>query len=171
MADNAPLRVIVTGAAQGIGLGIFEHFVSAGHDVCALDPAYPSDAFGAEQASIGRRIRADVSNSAEVSECVDRVAEAMGGIDVVINNAGVGGPRKPLEAITDSEWRTVHAINLDGPFFLIRAALPYLRRGKSSSIINIVTTSIKAGLPLRAPYVTSKAALLQLTQTLAACRT
>jgi NAD(P)-dependent dehydrogenase (short-subunit alcohol dehydrogenase family) len=98
---------------------------------------------------------------------IDDAALAMNGIDVVINNAGIGGARKPIAEYSNDEWRIVHAVNLDGPFYLIRAALRHLRQSKQPSIINIVTTSVKTGLPLRTPYVTSKAALLAMTQTLA----
>lgn len=161
------MKVILTGSGQGIGLGILELFLAEGHDVCAVDPAYGKDDYGTGRSHPERRFAVDVSDAAAVAEMVEKAAAAMGGVDVVINNAGIGGARKPVAEYTDEEWRVVHAVNLDGPFFMIRAALPHLRKSKSPSIINVVTTSVKTGLPLRTPYVTSKAALLAMTQTLA----
>jgi NAD(P)-dependent dehydrogenase (short-subunit alcohol dehydrogenase family) len=161
------MKVILTGAAQGIGLGILELFLAEGHEVAAVDPAYPKSSFGPGRSQPEHRFSTDVSSDAAVTSMVEDAARAMNGIDVVINNAGIGGVRKPIAEFSNEEWRIVHAVNLDGPFYLIRAALPHLRRSKQPSIINVVTTSVKTGLPLRTPYVTSKAALLAMTQTLA----
>lgn len=161
------MKVILTGSGQGIGLGILELFLAEGHEVSAVDPAYGQDDFGPERANKEHRFAVDVSNPKAVAEMVQKAAAAMGGIDVVINNAGIGGARKPVAEFTDEEWRVVHAVNVDGPFYLIRAALPHLRKSQGPSILNVVTTSVKTGLPLRTPYVTSKAALLAMSQTLA----
>jgi NAD(P)-dependent dehydrogenase (short-subunit alcohol dehydrogenase family) len=161
------MKVIVTGSAQGIGLGILELFLTEGHEVAAVDPAYGKNSFGAGRSHGEHRFAIDVSDDKAVERMVADAAGAMNGIDVVINNAGIGGARKPVADYSNEEWRLVHAINLDGPFFLIRAALPHLRKSKLPSIINVITTSVKTGLPLRTPYVTSKAALLAMTQTLA----
>ena len=161
------MKVILTGSAQGIGLGILELFLAQGHEVAAVDPAYADSSYGEARAHPEHRFAIDVSKEAAVTSMVDDAARAMSGIDVVINNAGIGGVRKPIAEYSNEEWRIVHAVNLDGPFYLIRAALRHLRQSKQPSIINIVTTSVKTGLPLRTPYVTSKAALLAMTQTLA----
>ena len=161
------MKVILTGSGQGIGEGILELFLAEGHEVAAVDPAYEKTDFGPGRASKEHRFKVDVSDDEAVKQMVADAAAAMGGIDVVINNAGIGGPRKPIEEFTNEEWRVVHAVNLDGPFYIIRAALPHLRQSKLPSIINVVTTSVKTGLPLRVPYVTSKAGLLEMTRTLA----
>lgn len=161
------MKVIVTGSGQGIGLGILELFLAEGHEVAAVDPTYGQSSFGEGRSHPEHRFAADVSDRSAVDQLVSDAAQAMGGIDVVINNAGIGGARKPIAEFSDEEWRVVHAVNLDGPFFLIRAALPHLRKSARASIINVVTTSVKTGLPLRTPYVTSKAALLAMTTTLA----
>jgi NAD(P)-dependent dehydrogenase (short-subunit alcohol dehydrogenase family) len=161
------MKVILTGSAQGIGLGILELFLAEGHEVCAIDPAYSESSFGPQRTHREHRFAIDVSDDKAVTPVVEDAALAMSGIDVVINNAGIGGARKPIAEYSNDEWRIVHAVNLDGPFYLIRAALRHLRQSKQPSIINIVTTSVKTGLPLRVPYVTSKAALLAMTHTLA----
>ena len=161
------MKVILTGTGQGIGLGILELFLAEGHDVSAVDPAYGQDDYGPGRTHPEHRFAVDVSDDVAVAAMVEKAAAAMGGVDVVINNAGIGGARKPVAEYTNEEWRVVHAVNLDGPFYLIRAALPHLRKSELPSIINVVTTSVKTGLPLRTPYVTSKAALLAMTQTLA----
>ena len=161
------MKVILTGSAQGIGLGILELFLAEGHQVAALDPAYRQSSFGLGRTHPEHRFAVDVADDAAVKSTVEDAAGAMGGVDVVINNAGIGGARKPIADYSNEEWRSVHAVNLDGPFFLIRSALPHLRKSTQPSIINVITTSVKTGLPLRTPYVTSKAALLAMTHTLA----
>lgn len=161
------MKVILTGSAQGIGLGILELFLAEGHEVCAIDPAYSESSFGPRRAHREHRFAIDVSDEKAVTPVIEDAALAMSGIDVLINNAGIGGARKPIAEYSNDEWRIVHAVNLDGPFYLIRAALRHLRQSKQPSIINIITTSVKTGLPLRVPYVTSKAALLAMTHTLA----
>lgn len=161
------MKVILTGSAQGIGLGILELFLAERHEVAALDPAYRQSSFGPGRTHPEHRFAIDVADDAAVKSTVEEAARAMNGVDVLINNAGIGGARKPIAEYSNEEWRVVHAVNLDGPFFLIRSALPHLRKSSQPSIINVITTSVKTGLPLRTPYVTSKAALLAMTHTLA----
>ena len=161
------MKVVITGTFQGIGLAIKEVFRAAGHQICAADSAYDTVRQKNETGEPEYTFKVDVSKRDEVEAFVKEAGALMGGIDVVINNAGFGGPRRPMEEFTDDEWHRVHAINLDAPYFMIRAALPYLRKSAVPSIINIVTTSVKTGLPYRLPYVTSKSALLALTTTLA----
>lgn len=160
------MKVVITGTFQGIGLAMKEVFLAAGHEVCVADYAYEADSVPTPEQP-EHRFKVDVSKRDSVEKFIEGAAVAMGGIDVVINNAGFGGPRRPMEEFTEEEWRQVHAINLDGPYYMIRSALPYLRQSKLPSIINVVTTSVKTGLPYRLPYVTSKSALLALTTTLA----
>lgn len=161
------MRIVVTGAGQGIGAGIVDLFLAGGHDVAAFDVAYDGNSPPSGRVSPEHRFAVDVSDPNQVNQGIEAAAAVMGGLDVLVNNAGIGGPRKPFEQIDDGEWRSVHAVNLDGAFYACRAALPHLRKSGGASIVNIVTTSVKAGLPLRLPYVTSKAAMLQLTLSLA----
>src|SRR5260370_31512189 len=92
---NSAMKVILTGSAQGIGLGILELFLAEGHEVSAVDPAYSKSNFGEDRAQREHRFAIDVSNDAEVKSMIDDAALAMNGIDVVINNAGIGGCPKP----------------------------------------------------------------------------
>lgn len=148
-------------------MAILDGFLAAGHDVAAFDPAYGTDSAGPQRGQPERRYSVNVADSAAVEAAIADAARLMGGLDVVINNAGVGGPRKGAADFTDQEWRDVHAVNLDGAFFVVRAALPHLRQSRTPNIVNIITTSVKQGLPLRLPYVTSKAALQEMTISLA----
>lgn len=161
------MRVLVTGAGQGIGLAILEGFLAAGHEVSAFDPAYVTEPAGPTRRQPEHRFNVNVADPSAVQAATAEAAQLMGGLDVVVNNAGIGGPRKAAADFTDQEWRDVHAVNLDGAFYVVRAALPHLRRSSGASIINIITTSVKQGLPLRLPYVTSKAALQEMTISLA----
>jgi NAD(P)-dependent dehydrogenase (short-subunit alcohol dehydrogenase family) len=91
----------------------------------------------------------------------------MGGIDVLVNNAGIGGPRAALEDIAYEDWDRTIAVNLSGMFYCIRNVAPLMKAQRSGCIVNIATASAKVALPLRAPYVASKVGVLGLTHTVA----
>lgn len=159
------LKVIVTGAATGIGRGIRNRFVDAGHVVCSADPLHDE---GFTEVGDGEfETKVDVSDSAGVASFVAVAAKKMGGVDVLINNAGIGGVKKPVAELSDEDWSQSFRINVDGAFYAARCCIPHLRGSDNGSIINIVTASVKLGLPSRAPYIASKLALVGLSRTLA----
>ena len=157
----------MTAGASGIGLAIAEAFLGDGArvHVCDIDRE-AIDRVVADRPGLTGSV-ADVSISAAVNELAAEVLATLGGIDVVVNNAGVGGPRGPVEHITDDGWDTVLRTNVSSMFYLVRALAPCMKAQRSGAIINISTTSVKTGLPLRAPYVVSKAAVEGLTLNLA----
>ena len=158
------LRVIITGAAAGIGKGIRDRFLAAGHSVCSADPAHQQ---GFTEVSRGDfEAGVDVSDSGGLRSFVETAAKRMSGIDVLVNNAGIGGAKKSVADLTDGEWAESFRVNVDGPFYAVRASLPYLRSSGNASIVNIATASVKLGLPNRAPYIASKLALVGLNRTL-----
>ncbi|MFI7424739.1 SDR family NAD(P)-dependent oxidoreductase [Nonomuraea sp. NPDC049684] len=153
------LKAIVTGGGSGIGLATATLLAARGMKVACLDLAPPGDPF------VG--IRADVADDASVRAAVAEAAERLGGIDVVINNAGVGA-QGTVEDNPDEEWRKVFEVNVFGIVRVSRAALPYLRRSQHPAIVNTCSIAATAGLPHRALYSATKGAVLSLTLAMAA---
>lgn len=156
---------VVTGGAGGAGLDMTLALREAGADVvvCDIDPA----AIEAAQGLGLTAVLADVSTEAGV-EALFALAEArFGPVEVLINNVGISGPTAGVGDIALADWERTLAANLTSQFLCIRRAAPAMRRIGSGCIINISSGSAKVGLPLRTPYVVSKAAVLSLTTTLA----
>jgi 3-oxoacyl-[acyl-carrier protein] reductase len=168
--------VIVTGGAHGIGKAYALAFVHAGAKVVIAD----IDHRAADQvaAEIGNNtetsalaLHTDVSDEASTKEMAARTLERFGRIDALINNAAVFSVvpmnRGRIETIDPEEWDRLMAVNLRGLFFCCRAVLPTMRKQKSGKIITIASGTVFAGAPGRIHYVTSKAATLGFTRTLA----
>lgn len=155
------IRTIVTGGGAGIGRAVTDHFVAEGARVAALD----LDISGLAEQAIG--IRCDVSDDAAVRAAVAEAAEKMGGIDVVVNNAGIGAAGD-VTANPDEEWLRLYDVNVVGMARVTRAALPHLRRSESPCVINMSSIVAIAGLPERAAYSATKGAVQALTMAMAA---
>jgi NAD(P)-dependent dehydrogenase (short-subunit alcohol dehydrogenase family) len=160
-------RVVVTAAASGIGKATAEAFLAAGAKVLICDINQEALAACADWRLPPIAVCADVSQSGEVEAMFDTLARELGGIDVLVNNAGIAGPTKPVEEVTDAEWSQTMRINVDGQFFCARAAARLMKQQRSGTIINISSTAGRIGMPLRAPYTTSKYAVRGLTDVLA----
>jgi NAD(P)-dependent dehydrogenase (short-subunit alcohol dehydrogenase family) len=155
------LRMLVTGGASGIGAAVATAALADGAAVVVLD----LDPSGAPPGSLG--FRADVADSASVASAVAAAAEAMGGIDAVVNNAGIGA-QGTVEDNPIEEWLRVLDVNVLGMVRVARQALPHLRESEHASVVNMCSIAATAGLPERALYSTSKGAVLSLTQAMAA---
>lgn len=160
-ADYAGLRLLVTGGASGIGHAVATAALARGAQVTVLD----LDPSTAPTGAIAQR--ADVADDASVADAVARAAEAMGGIDIVVNNAGIGA-QGTIEANPLDEWRHVFEVNVLGMVRVMRAALPHLRRSAHAAVVNTCSIAATAGLPERAVYSASKGAVLSLTLAMAA---
>lgn len=158
--EFAGLKAIVTGGASGIGAATAKLLQEHGADVAVLD-------LNPDQAAGVKAIRCDVSDDASVRQAVEEAAEQLGGIDVVVNNAGVGA-QGTIEANDDDEWHRVFDINVLGMVRVSRAALPYLRQSGHAAIVNTCSVAATAGLPQRALYSATKGAVLSLTLAMAA---
>jgi len=168
--------VIVTGGAHGIGKAYASAFAKAGARVVIAD--IDETAANHVSAEIARdfdasalALRTDVSNEASTKDMAARTLDRFGRIDVLINNAAVFSVvpmnRGRIETIDPEEWDRLMAINLRGLFFCCRAVLPEMRKQKSGKVITIASGTVFAGAPGRIHYVTSKAATIGFTRTLA----
>jgi NAD(P)-dependent dehydrogenase (short-subunit alcohol dehydrogenase family) len=161
MADLAGLRAIVTGGASGIGLATAQELAGRGAAVAVLDreavdlpePLHP--------------FVCDVTDDDAVRAAVDAAVDRLGGLDVLVNNAGIGA--QGTVADNDAaEWLRVLDVNVVGIARMSAAALPHLRRSDAATIVNTCSIAALVGLPRRAAYSASKGAVLALTRAMAA---
>ncbi|MCD9879248.1 SDR family NAD(P)-dependent oxidoreductase [Streptomyces guryensis] len=161
MSDFEGLKALVTGGASGIGRATAELLAARGAQVAVLD----LDPAPVDKPLLG--FRADVSDDASVREAVAAAVTELGGLDIVVNNAGVGA-QGTVEDNDDAEWHRVLDINVVGMVRVARAALPHLRRSQHAAIVNTCSIGATAGLPQRALYCASKGAVYSLTLAMAA---
>ncbi|GAA1886076.1 SDR family oxidoreductase [Streptomyces durmitorensis] len=159
--DFEGLKALVTGGASGIGRATAELLAARGARVAVLD-LNPDDV---EKPLTG--YRADVSDDASVREAVAAAVADLGGLDVLINNAGIGA-QGTVEDNDDAQWHQVLDVNVLGIVRTTRAALPHLRASTRAAIVNTCSIAATAGLPQRALYSASKGAVLSLTLAMAA---
>ena len=161
MTELRDLRVVVTGGGSGLGLTTARRMAAHGARVACLD----LDPSAAEAPLIG--IVCDVSDDASVRPAIAEAAEQLDGIDVVVNNAGIGA-RGNVTDNDDAEWHRVLDVNVVGMARVSRAALPWLTRSPHAAIVNTGSIAATAGLPDRALYSASKGAVQALTLAMAA---
>ena len=160
-------RAVVTAGGSGIGRVIAETLADNGAQVFVCDVVEDHlAALASARPEIGAAI-ADVSNSSDVDRLFDAATTAMGGVDVLINNAGIAGPTKRVEEISDAEWRATLGVDIDGQFYCARRVVPLMRDAGRGAIVNISSTAGRLAFPLRLPYATAKRAVIGLTDTLA----
>lgn len=164
--ELANKRVLITAGANGIGRAVAESFASEGANVLVCD----IDAEAVESVESGtafHAVIADVSSSEAVAKLFSEVENHLGGLDILVNSAGVSGPAKPVQDLTDQEWRNTFAVNLDSSFYCARQAIPLLRKAGGGSVVNF--SSICGVLPYlyRSPYCSAKYGVIGLTEVLA----
>lgn len=163
--------VLVTGAGGGIGQALVSHFGRRGASVVAAD--LTTEAVGAAE-SVAETVHAscigvtgDVSDPATCDAWVTAAVEAFGRVDILINNAGIGGPVNNVQHMDVAGWDRTLAVNLTGAMLCARATIPIMLAQKQGAIVNIASNVGKRGHPTRGAYVVSKWGMLGLTQTLA----
>ncbi len=158
-------RVAITGAAGGFGLTVARAFAARGAEVhiCDIDAA----AVRAAAAEGFHASEVDVADLAALDWWIDRVLAAGGGVDVLINNAGIAGPTALVEDIEPADWQRCLAIDLTSHYRACARVIPAMKAARSGAIINISSTAGLYGIGLRAPYVAAKWAVIGLTKTLA----
>lgn len=160
-------RVVVTAGAAGIGLATAQALLAAGAQVYICDIDESSLTSALENNPGLRGALADVGDPQSVEAFFTRVLNDFGTVDVLVNNAGIGGPRAKVEDIDYSDWDACMRINLSGMFYCVKQVVPGMKAQGRGCIINISTASAKTGLPSRLPYVASKVGVLGLTHNLA----
>lgn len=161
MTDFTGLVAVVTGGASGIGAATVAELARRGARVAIID----RDASG-PGADVHAEI-ADIRDDAAVRAAIDRIGHAFGGIDVLINNAGIGATGDIAEN-DDEEWHRVWDVNVVGIARATRAALPWLKASSAAAIVNTASIAGTNGLPNRALYSASKGAVIALTYAMAA---
>jgi NAD(P)-dependent dehydrogenase (short-subunit alcohol dehydrogenase family) len=161
---------IVTGGASGIGLAVARDLHRHGVHIAVADINRRS---AAEVASgltkTGKKSAAfavDVAQSTEAADCINATVAEFGHLDIVVNCAGVNFLVEP-DVMTDAQWRQVLAVNLDGTFFMIRAAIPHLKASGGGKIVNISSGAGLSGVPQAAHYAAAKHGVIGLTRALA----
>jgi NAD(P)-dependent dehydrogenase (short-subunit alcohol dehydrogenase family) len=165
--DISGKRVLVTAAARGIGATIATRFAEAGARVYVCDVDEPAlRSYLSAHPDIGGDV-ADVADAGDVMRVVSGAVAGLGGLDVLVSNAGVAGPAAPVEDMDVEGWRRTLDVNLTGAFLCVRAAVPHLKAAGGGSIAIMSSNAGTMGLPYRAPYVATKWGLIGLVKTLA----
>jgi NAD(P)-dependent dehydrogenase (short-subunit alcohol dehydrogenase family) len=157
-------RVLVTGAASGIGLAIARLFRKEGAEVAMLD----RDAASLGKAGVdgAATFVCDVADEAQVRDAVARAVAELGGLDGVVNSAGIDLMR-PFERMTSAEWARILAVDLTGPMLVCHSALPAMKQAGRGTIVNIASGAALRPLEQRTAYCTAKAGLVMFGKTLA----
>ncbi|TQC48296.1 SDR family oxidoreductase [Rhodococcus sp. WS4] len=163
--DFSGRRVLVTAGAAGIGLAIATSFKSLGADVFVTD----IDPVAVDNAKAAGFIAAvsNVSDEDQVRTLMTSVVDNFGGLDVLVNNAGVAGPTGPVDSLDSAAWKATFDVNVHGQFFCVKHALPLLRKSSEASIINMSSAAGRLGMAGRSPYSASKWAVIGFTKSLA----
>lgn len=165
--DISEKRVVITGGASGIGLATAERFVEEGSKVVILDWNKPTlDVALAEHRGITGGIHCDVSKPDEVKKAFEEVDTRLGGIDVLISNAGISVRQRFLD-ITYDQWSRVMRVNLDGMFLCAQEAIKRMKEQKTGVVLLTASTNGLDGHPLYTDYNSSKAGVIVLAKTLA----
>lgn len=160
-------RIVITGAASGIGLATSRLFLREGAIVTMIDVNSTALAGAAAAGhSATHAFCADVGNEAEVQRAMEAAAAAMGGIDGLVNAAGINR-RRPFAELLKSDWREILGVNLDGPFHVCKAALPHLRASGEATIVNIASGIALRPIASCAAYATAKGGLVAFGKALA----
>ena len=164
--------VLITAGAQGIGESITRHFIDSGANVAihyfsSADTSKQLVEYATSKGQKAIAIPGDLTIEADANAMVEKTVEALGGLDILINNAGSLVARKMLNELETSFWNKVMDINLTSMMFVTRAAAPYLGKNENSSIVNLASLAgRKGGHPGSLAYATSKGAILTFTRAL-----
>ena len=160
------LRVLITAGASGIGLATARAFAREGARVhiCDVDRA-ALEAVSRTDSVLSQTV-CDVSDRGAVAALFDSALSKLGGLDVLVNNAGIAGPTAKCEDVDPAAWERTLAVNITGQFHCAQLAIPHLRKSRNPSIINLSSAAGRFGFALRSPYAASKWAVIGFTKSL-----
>jgi 2-keto-3-deoxy-L-fuconate dehydrogenase len=162
MGSDAPQRMLVTGAASGIGAATVARFRRDGAQVAALD----LDRGRLAEIDADAHVVADVSDEADVARAVDEAADALGGLDVAVACAGIAARGNVVDTSPD-DWERVFAVNVRGVYLTARAAIPHLRRAGGGAVVAVASQLGIVAAADAAAYCASKGAVIQLIRAMA----
>ncbi len=160
------LRVLVTAGASGIGLTTARAFAAEGARVFICDVDRAALAAVAESAPAMGQVVCDVADPAAVERMFAAATSALGGLDALVNNAGIAGPTAPCESVALADWQRTIAVNLTGQFLCAQRAIPLLKTSANPSIANLSSAAGRFGYPMRTPYAASKWGVIGFTKSL-----
>jgi NAD(P)-dependent dehydrogenase (short-subunit alcohol dehydrogenase family) len=162
-----PQRVLITAGAAGIGREFVRAFAATGAKIFVCDIDDEALAALAKEIPGLATARCDMSRRAEIERMVPAAVGALGGLDVLINNAGIAGLTLPVDQYPPDDWDKVVAVNLTAMFDVSRLAIPHLKQSQAGCIINMSSIAGRFGFANRSPYAATKWAVIGFTKTLA----
>lgn len=159
-------RVLVTAGAAGIGKEIARAFAMDGATVCVCDINAQALDRAAQDIPGLKTIVCDISQRQDIERMVPAAVAALGGLDVLVNNAGIAGPTAPVEDTNPDQWEAVMTIDVIGTYHVTRLAIPYLKKSAAGSIIVMSSVGGRFGYPNRSAYCTAKMGLIGFAKTL-----
>ncbi len=166
MTTHNGQRVLITAGAGGIGRAIATAFAASGArvHVCDIDAGALSE-LHAQMPGISTSV-CDIADRGAVQRMVKEATDALGGLDVLVNNAGIAGPSASVADMDPQAWESVLRVNLTGTFTVTQAAIPHLKQSAAGSIVVMSSLAGRFGYPNRSPYSTTKWGLIGFTKTL-----
>jgi len=161
------LRVLVSAGASGIGASIVKRFLADGAKVSICDRDEAAVRIAIQIAPALHAVVGDVADAGDMERWVDEVVDLWGGVDVLVNNAGIAGPTGLVEDIDLGAWRDCLAVNLDSHFLMARLVIPHMKKQQSGAIVTISSTAGLYGYGMRTPYAAAKWAVIGFTKSLA----
>ena len=160
-------RALITGAGSGIGKVMAQHFEKAGARIWICDADTNNLYQSLKENPDWNGTPCDVSDENQVDQLFKEMSDSFGGLEILVNNAGIAGPTAPVEEIDPGEWRRSVGVNLNGAFYCTRLATPLLKNSPKASIINISSVAGRLGFARRLPYASTKWAMIGFTESLA----
>lgn len=160
-------RVVITAGAGGIGFAIADTLSKLGARIVICDVSDEALKTATGRIGLEAAVKADVSSEADVDRLFDAAADRLGGLDALINNAGIAGPTGGVDEISPEDWRRCLDIGLTGQFLCARRAVPMLKAAGGGSIVSMSSAAGRHGYAYRSPYSAMKFGVIGFTQSLA----
>ena len=157
-------RALITGAGSGIGQVMAQHFEKAGARIWICDADTNNLEQSLKENPDWNGTPCDVSDENQVDQLFKEMSESFGGLEILVNNAGIAGPTAPVEEIDPDDWRRSGGVNLNGAFYCTRLATPLLKNSPKASIINISSVAGRLGFARRLPSASTKWAMIGFTE-------